>query len=276
MACVLSALPVARAMAAQLRDAAALPHVGAAAREDYLRFLDAAGHRAFAIAPGGAWAWVAQAPSAAEAIAGALERCGGNTAQSCVPYALDDRVVFDAGGWVRLWGPYRSGAEAARAHTGTRRGDRMHRLVFRDAQGRARALADFAGRVVVLHFWGSWCAPCRQEMPELQRLRAALGDRRDVEFVLLQAREPHAVSLAWATARGIDLPLYDSGSRGEADAQFSLEGGGKIQDREIAAQFPTTYVIDKRGIVLFSHVGPVARWLEYEGLLRDAAARSGR
>jgi len=45
-----------------------------------------------------------------------------------------------------------------------------------DLAGRPVRLADFAGRVVLVNFWATWCAPCIREMPALDRLQAALGD----------------------------------------------------------------------------------------------------
>ena len=48
---------------------------------------------------------------------------------------------------------------------------------FRDAEGNAVVLADFAGKVVLVNLWATWCAPCRAEMPSIDRLAAAMqGD----------------------------------------------------------------------------------------------------
>lgn len=44
--------------------------------------------------------------------------------------------------------------------------------------GAAQTLAAYRGRVVLLNFWATWCAPCREEMPELNRVDAALDHRR--------------------------------------------------------------------------------------------------
>jgi hypothetical protein len=49
-----------------------------------------------------------------------------------------------------------------------------------------------------------------------------------------------------------------------------------MRDRELAKVFPTTYVLDKHGIVVYSNVDPVRGWNQYLPFLRDVAARSGK
>ena len=48
----------------------------------------------------------------------------------------------------------------------------MPELRFVDERGRSHSLADFRGKVVLLNVWATWCEPCRQEMPALDRLQA--------------------------------------------------------------------------------------------------------
>lgn len=252
------------------------PHLSDRGRNDYARFSAMELHRAFVIAPGGTWSWRADAASPEAALEAALADCRKRTRQTCVPYAVDDRVVFDVQAWHRLWGPYGTAAQAAAAATGVRPGNRFVDLEFRDRDGRALSLSSLRGKVVVLHFWGSWCRPCRHELPDLERLQTSLRERKDVAFVLLQVREGFAQSRRWAKEQGVRLPLYDSGVEGESDETLRVAGGSGIRDRELARAFPTTYVLDKHGLVLFSHIGPVPRWSEYAPFLRDAAERSGR
>ena len=49
---------------------------------------------------------------------------------------------------------------------------------FLDASGKERSIKDWAGKVVLLNLWATWCAPCRKEMPSLDRLQAQLGSDR--------------------------------------------------------------------------------------------------
>ena len=51
-------------------------------------------------------------------------------------------------------------------------------ITFNDAAGKEIKLSDFKGRTVLLNLWATWCAPCREEMPSLDRLQKALGSRQ--------------------------------------------------------------------------------------------------
>lgn len=46
---------------------------------------------------------------------------------------------------------------------------------FVDGDGKTRTLSEFRGKTVLLNFWATWCAPCRKEMPGIDRLQAAMG-----------------------------------------------------------------------------------------------------
>lgn len=235
------------------------PQLGAEGKQDYQNFLQATYHRAFAIAPGGSWGWVADFPSPQEAQAEAVSRCQEHTQQRCVSYAVDDRLVFDSQQWPTLWDlpPQKS----QNTTTGVLRGMRFPNLKLWNSQGQAAQLDQWQGKMVVLHFWGSWCPPCRREMPALQKIATQLGER--VQFILVPVREEVAKAKAWLDSQQITLPLYDGGMKGAANTQLTLADGTRLEDRDIATLFPSTYVLDQHGIVLFSHTGPIDHWVEY-------------
>ncbi|WP_288901838.1 TlpA disulfide reductase family protein [uncultured Sneathiella sp.] len=55
-------------------------------------------------------------------------------------------------------------------------------FTFLNAEGEEERVSDYRGKVILVNFWATWCAPCRKEMPSLDRLQEALGG---VEFVVL-------------------------------------------------------------------------------------------
>jgi len=254
-------------------DVPKIPHVSAKARESFIRYTYAGEHKAFAIAPGGAWAWRSDALSPEEAEQLALSGCEANTRQKCVLYALDNQIVFDPQKWPTLWGPYRSAEYAHGAETGSGVNQRFYDLTFRDADGNTRSLADLRGKIVFIHFWGSWCPPCLREFPSLQKLHDQLDEKLagEVVMVLLQVREPYTRARLWAEQQGFaKLPLYDSGKTGDEDTRLSLADGDSVEDRLIARVFPSSYVLDKNGLVIFSHLGPVEDWTEYVDFFEHA------
>lgn len=250
------------------------PHLADDGIHDYRQFLTSSHHRAFAIAPGGSWGWSAGSSSTQAAMIEALESCQAHSPHKCVPYALDDKIVFDSGAWATLWGPYLKAAEARRARIGTLPGEKFPDLAFNGPSGRPTSVSALSGKVLLLHFWGSWCGPCRRELPQLEQLEHALAKRRDIVFVLLPVRESVVSARRWANQHDIHLPISDSGNDGSSS--LPLADGNKLTDRQVAKVFPTTYVLDKHGVVVFSHAGPVPDWIDYAAFLLDTAARSGR
>ncbi|WP_102225582.1 TlpA family protein disulfide reductase [Acidimangrovimonas sediminis] len=53
-------------------------------------------------------------------------------------------------------------------------------IAFQDADGKPHKLSEYRGKLVLVNFWATWCAPCRVEMPTLDKLQAEMGDRLTV------------------------------------------------------------------------------------------------
>lgn len=260
--------------AAPLSDVAGIPHLNARGQEGYRQFLAAEPHRAFAIAPGGGWGWSQGAVSADVALDQALGACQAHTRQRCVPYALDRGVIFNRKGWGRLWRPYATAAEARRAPMGNDRGERFPDLMLTTPNAKAMPLSSLRGKVVVLHFWATWCPSCRHELPQFERLQRTFAGQRDLAFVFTQAREPAHVARTWLKQQGLRLALHDSGSQGSRDERFPLSNGNSIKDREVAPVFPATYVLDRHGVVVFGLRGSAEDWEQYAPFIKDLLAHN--
>lgn len=247
-----------------------IPHLDPRGQEGFLEYGRSESSRAFAIAPGGAWAWVSGYQNAEEAGIAAKKECAQYTYDTCHLYAVDEDVVFDEQAWAASWAPYPDDAEAAAAPVAVGPRKRFPDLALTSPEGKAVTLSDLKGKIVFLHFWGSWCPPCQAEFPELQKLYSSLSTEADIAFVLVQSRESIVKSRQWAKRQGVSLPLYDSGTQGRADRDFQLAGGGTLADRIVAPAFPSTYVLDGHGLVIFGISGRVADWPEYEPQLRHA------
>lgn len=255
--------------AAQLQDARAVPHLNTRGQEGYRQFLAAEPHSAFAVAPGGGWGWSQGLDSEDAALNQALESCQAHTRQRCVPYAVDSKLVFDSKGWNRLWRPYATPDEARQTSVGTAPGQRFPNLSFKAPDGKTVKLSSLHGKVVLLHFWGSWCPSCRHELPQFERLQRHLARRQDIAYLYTQVREPAHVARRWLQQERLNLPLHDSGVQGRLDDTLHLAGGKTIKDRHIAPVFPATYVLDRHGVVVFSLRGSAEDWSQYVPFLED-------
>ncbi len=103
-------------------------------------------------------------------------------------------------------------------------------------------LSDLRGRVVILDFWASWCAPCRASMPSLEALAAR---HREAGVVLV------GVSLDRTAEDAIDY-LATSGSKELVAVWGSLSAAREVARRYGIFGIPHTFVIDRQGIVRFS------------------------
>jgi len=118
---------------------------------------------------------------------------------------------------------------------------------FFDADGKEITLQEFGGRLVLLNLWATWCGPCAQELPSLDRLQAELGgDRFTVLALSIDRQGAAAVQPFFKTLNIAHLGIYVDPKSTFAQA-LDLQG------------LPTTLVISPTGIVLGRLVGP-AKW----------------
>ncbi|MCG6957909.1 MAG: TlpA family protein disulfide reductase [Gemmatimonadetes bacterium] len=111
-----------------------------------------------------------------------------------------------------------------------------------DLNGAPVSFRAFAGDVLVLNFWATWCVPCVAEMPALERLREATAEF-GVHFAYV-TREPGDVVRPFVQKRGMRLPVYLTAE--EAPECF--------RSRAI----PATFVLDRSGRIALRHFGAAA------------------
>lgn len=261
-------------------DMESIPHVSEKASSSFkYDYLYANSPKAFAIAPGGAWSWVADKATKGIASEDALKSCSSYTQQKCVLFAVDNEVIFNYQEWYKLWGPYKTKKQAQHSETGILIGQKFPDLEYTDPSGKKKSIHELNGKVRFVHFWGSWCPSCGREFPAIMDMYRIINDIMpgQVEFVILQIRESIETSKKWVADKSVEkIPLSDSGVRSEDDEMLTTKGGKKIKDRNIAQVFPASYVLDKNGTVVFSNMGSIDNWTEYVTFFKDAAKHSGK
>jgi thiol-disulfide isomerase/thioredoxin len=155
-------------------------------------------------------------------------------------------------------------------------GGGLHRLVrlpapqalpdfaFTDGEGGARALSEWKGKVVLVNLWATWCAPCKVEMPSLDRLQAKLGG---ADFAVLP------ISL---DRSGADKPRAFLASAGLSNLGLFLDTKTALMQILRAQGLPLTVLLDRQGREIARLAGP-AEWdsPEAEAVIRAAIADRG-
>lgn len=115
-------------------------------------------------------------------------------------------------------------------------------FTLRTLDGEPVRSADFTGKVVVLNFWATWCGPCKEEMPALDRLRRRFAGR-DVLLLTVTTDHQRDGIQAFMQRLGLGLPVL-------------LDEDKDVSDRFMVRGLPTTLLIGKDGKVAGRAVGP--------------------
>lgn len=120
-------------------------------------------------------------------------------------------------------------------------------IAFLDGTGASRSLSEWRGRTVVLNLWATWCAPCKTEMPSLERLQDALaGTKAEVIALAVDRTGLEGARQFFRDAKLERLPLY-------------ADPTGKTGMTLKAVGMPTTIVLNADGLEVGRLVGP-AEW----------------
>lgn len=142
-------------------------------------------------------------------------------------------------------------------------GGAAHDFTLEDISGRTHSLGGYKGRVVFIDFWASWCPPCKKEFPEINAMLKAYEGANVVGIAVnIDKKRSHAEAFlkgVGALSRNLVVLLDPESS---AIRHYN------------ALTMPTSYILDKAGVVRFVHFGynesDAQKWKqEIDGLLKE-------
>ena len=114
-------------------------------------------------------------------------------------------------------------------------------IELQDLNGKLHRLSDYRGQVVLVNFWATWCAPCREEMPSIEQLRVALKDR-PFAVLAVNVGESARVAGGFADRMPLGFPLLL-----DRDATVTKAWGARV--------LPASYVIGTDGSLRYTYLG---------------------
>jgi thiol-disulfide isomerase/thioredoxin len=114
-------------------------------------------------------------------------------------------------------------------------------LTLTDLEGKPHRLADYRGKAVLVNFWATWCVPCRDEMPSIEKLRASLEGK---PFVVLAVNlaEPESRIRKFLEVVPVRFPVLL-----DRDAQTARAWQARV--------LPATFIVGPDGVVRYQYFG---------------------
>jgi len=124
-----------------------------------------------------------------------------------------------------------------------------------DLEGAERSLDDYRDKVLLVNIWATWCPPCREEMPSMQRLYQEIGHDR-FEILAISIDAPFGETDPFGRVGG-DLVAY----RDSLGITFTLlhDPSGRVQQTFQTTGVPESFVIDEKGVV-FKKISGSTQW----------------
>jgi cytochrome c-type biogenesis protein len=123
-------------------------------------------------------------------------------------------------------------------------------IILNDLNGQTVKLTDYRGKVVILNFWASWCPPCKSEMPDLDEAAREFTKANDAVLLTINLTDGNRETT-------------ETAGKYISDHNFSMKVLLDTQSRAANAynitSIPTTYIIDKQGVIVNSLVGPTTK-----------------
>jgi peroxiredoxin len=121
------------------------------------------------------------------------------------------------------------------------RGARAPEIGLSDTRGRSINVSEYRGKVVLVDFWASWCAPCREELPVLERL---YGRYKARGFVVVGVNVDRSVD-----------NMRDFLRRTRLSFPIVHDAQQHVASRYRPPRMPSSYLVDKQGVIRFVHAG---------------------
>ena len=132
-----------------------------------------------------------------------------------------------------------------------------------DLDGNTITLQQMKGKVVLLNFWGTWCGPCRKEIPDFINLsKKYKKDGLEIVGITLTSGPPENIK-AFADKWGINYKLLTDIKGNETQTITALYG--QATGKRITG-IPTTFIIDREGVIQKRYVGPRSEAIFYNDL----------
>lgn len=157
-----------------------------------------------------------------------------------VAWGVYDYIQGDAG----AEGGGTSDPSEEQAETGIEQGDQAPDFTLQSLQGEQMKLSDLRGKNVMINFWATWCPPCRVEMPHMQEYYET---HKENDFAIL------AVNLTSTEKSENDIEPFVN----EMGLTFPvvLDTDNKVTDTYEVTGYPTSYFVDKQGVIRHKVVG---------------------
>ena len=114
-------------------------------------------------------------------------------------------------------------------------------FTLHDIDGETITLSDYRGRWVFLHFWASWCGPCRVEIPTITHLSNTFTDDQ-LKIIMVNTAEDEDTIFTFISELSMELPAY-------------MDRDGLVTEKWKPRGLPTTFLIDPDGMVRYQAIG---------------------